>query len=552
MPEVIMPPYPEKDEKKVEKLIKGILSNRIEPENVPMEDAYLLYRKDVIEAIVESMKKHGRFHFLCHFGKDLGQPFIEILKESAVSFYGKYPLNPVDVVWHLAGAAENEWYLSVVDKYLSPEVKTSVIEALGGSVDNVEVLIRIYKKGKAAEKRAALTALAQLNPPEAEPIFQKIINKGERVNLLCIMDSEGPVYEAYRQEKLQTGLEDLLTYAQLPDADSEEICGKYHSLREYFRYKTEEEEIFLQIVRGRLHPTVNSNMNAALWYRYMRGKSRSFIEHLYKAEPELLGVCHALCKFSDQTEDCYEVMAGLSALQRVDFLKTLGLLEYAPYMGKYHTDLFEACLFETLPEKFLDFLCDDSYWKPTIPNSDERLVVLNAVNTCCWRLIQLGARKYLPEGDRERLQAAWERFVVKAVEAGYMVDSCMRIIKENPSIVQGREKGLITQYFYNMRMLEKKDAFQRFHEINCFPLSKREKLQELNSLLKLLCAETGKTTADLQRIRQENGMGQDFANERTLYCLQKTIQEIQDEPEPEPKSIFTVLEGGLGKLFKGK
>ena len=51
---------------------------------------------------------------------------------------------------------------------MSPEVKTSVIEALGGSMDNVEVLIRIYKKGKAAEKRAALTALVQLNSPEAD------------------------------------------------------------------------------------------------------------------------------------------------------------------------------------------------------------------------------------------------------------------------------------------------------------------------------------------------------------------------------------------------
>lgn len=552
MPEIMMPPYPEKDEKRAEKLIKGILNGRIEPQNVPKEEAYLLYRKDVIEAIIESMKKHGHFPFLCHFGKDLGQPFIEIVKESTISYYSKYPVNPVDIVWKLAGAAENEWYLSLVDKYTSPQVKASLIEALQGSADNVEVLIRIYKKGKAAEKRAALEALAKLNPPEAEPIFKKIIEKGDRVNLIRIMDSEGPVYEAYRRERLKESLEDLLTYGKREDAEAEEICDKYHTLREYLRYNTEEEAIFLQIARAKLRPIINYYMNAELWYQCRRGKSQELIRHLYEAEPKLFDTCYALCKFSDGAEDCYEVMAGLSALHRKDFLGILGWLEYAPYRGIYHTKLFEVCPFEILPDEFLDFLCDDSYLMPTEPDSEERLYVLEAVDKICWALYGLSVKEHLAEGDRERVTAAMEEFVRKVVRNGYVTEHCMSIVKKNPAIVQGLEKGLMTGYFYNMCQFEKNSAFQMFHEIDCLDLSKKDKLKELNALLRELCAKHSFTAQDLQRIRQTAGMRGEFKKERPVYNLMKAIDKIEEEPDKDPRSIFTVLEGGLGKLFGGK
>lgn len=538
--EVVMPPYSEEDAYQAEKLIKGILSNQISPQNVPMEDAHLLYRKDVIEAIVESMKKHGRYHFLCHFGKDLGQPFIEILKESAVDFYSKYPLNPVDIIWHLVGAAENDWYLSMVDRTLSLEVKCSVIEALGGNADNVDILIRIYKKGKAAEKRAALRALAQLNAPEAEPIFQKIIDKEKPVDLICIRESRGVAYEEYRKEKLHKGLEELMECIKKTDVDVVEVWRKYNSLREYFRYELGEEEIFLQIIRERNFPMISSHVNADLWFEYIYGDRNDLIKKLYEVEPELLGVCRALCKFTDQTEDCYEAMVSLSPIQRADFLSVLRPLEYASYMGRYHTELFSSCLFETLPEEFLNFLCDDSYLKPTADNSEERWGVLKAVNTVCSRLWLFTVNDF-PSSEKNRIKNAAELFVIKVVEAGYMVEGCMDIIKQNPVIVQGREKGLITQYYYNMRFLKKNDAFQKFDEINVLSLSAKDKLQELNTLLKKICLETGKTEADLERIWMEGGSGQDFLGERPIFWLQKTIHEIEKEPDVSFKSVFTIF-----------
>ncbi len=547
MPEVIFPPYLEEDEKKVEKLKRGILNGRIKPEEVSLEDAHLLYRKDVIEAMIESMKKHGQYFFLCHFGKDLGQPFIDILKENTVNFYGKYPQNPVDVVWKLVGAAENDWYLSLVDKYVSPDVKTSLIEALQGSTDNVDMLIKFYKKGKAAEKRAALSALAKLNPPEAEPIFKKIIEKDNKDHLLYIQRSENALCEEYRKSKLDEALNALFEYAELEQADRNVIYSKACDVMHYCKYTLDEEEIFLKIARARITESVNWLLNSYMMGTLREGWDVGLAQCLYDKEPELFGLSHAFKEFIEDPLNCYSKLGNLSLHNRKEFMNILKKIKYIPYEDKYYYEFFSYCLFDEFPDALWDFLCDDFYMTSTHINDPKHIEILKATCEACEFLKNMSTNENLLERHRQKVCDVAEEFAVKVAMAGYANYSCMQIIAKNPNILKGRCSGLYTLYIWNQLMISK-NPFTDYNTLKVLPMSKKEKLTELCKLRKELCEMIG--------IPEDTPVGQTWTHhfaykgEGTVHFLKQAIKELEDEIKQERRKNFTVFEGGIKGVFR--
>ncbi len=81
----------------------------------------------------------------------------------------------------LAGSEENEFFRALAQDENSPEkVRLAAISALSCSLENGELLAELYNTGKAKVKAAALLALAEMDAPEAEPIFEKLLENFEK------------------------------------------------------------------------------------------------------------------------------------------------------------------------------------------------------------------------------------------------------------------------------------------------------------------------------------------------------------------------------------
>ncbi len=81
----------------------------------------------------------------------------------------------------LSGDEENELFRALAQDENSPEkVRLAAVSALSCSPENGSLLAELYNTGKAKVKAAALLAMAEMDAPEAEPIFEKLLENFEK------------------------------------------------------------------------------------------------------------------------------------------------------------------------------------------------------------------------------------------------------------------------------------------------------------------------------------------------------------------------------------
>lgn len=525
MKSLIIPPTPDKDAKHIAKLVREIQRGNLAPENISAIDVPLLYRKDVLEEIIDSMKKQGPRCFLCDFGKQLGQPFIELLKSKAEQWRTKSVQNPADVVWALAGATENEWYLSLLKKDVNQVVKLTAIEALQGSMENTALLIDIYKHGKAAEKRAALTALAAMNPPEAEPIWKKMIEKGKKEFLYYVLKCDNQICQQYRKEQLEVAIESLFA------EEENNICNKIKDVMHLCYVIPEEETLFLRIAQAKFGHLVNVNLNRNLIYNLHRESGRELTRRLYDKEPEYFFLANHFLNLIENPVDSFLNLTDISIEKRKEFLEVIAEVVYTPYRESYFSGALPGwpypryLLFQELPDSLLNFLSDDTYLHPATIGSPEYSMVYECAEKACNALWRLSSKERISEKDVYKAQSVAESFAVKVALAGYTGIFCMQIIGRNPDILKGKSKGILTSYAFN-ELMTKPGPFTRFHEIKMLALMKEEKLSELHELLERMCKETG-APADAPIGAPRTS----YLTNRggTIYWLKRTIEEIEQE-----------------------
>ncbi len=76
----------------------------------------------------------------------------------------------------LAGDEENEYFRALASNKKTPEkVRLAAVSALSCSLENGELLTELFNTGSAKVKQTALLAMAEMDAPEAEPIFEKLL-----------------------------------------------------------------------------------------------------------------------------------------------------------------------------------------------------------------------------------------------------------------------------------------------------------------------------------------------------------------------------------------
>lgn len=498
MATIITPLTPDKDEKRVSKIILEINRNNLAPEDLSESEVPFLYRQDMLEGIIDSMKRHGQYHFLSDFGKELGQSFIDMLKTRAERWYSKSVQNPADIVWAIAGAKENDWYLSLLEKDVHQVVRLTAIEALQGCKENTPVLLHLYKKGKAAEKQKALEALAVINPPEAEPIWEKIIENGKPEFLYYVLKCQHPICMEYKKKQLEQATEELFL------AEDDVVCNKLNQVTHLCNVTSDEEELFLKIARANLGESVIILLNRKLIYELHKEDAKKLTCSLFALEPELFFLANAFLNLIENPVEYFATVTDISIDKRKQLLEIVAQFLYIPYKGKYFTSKISGWpypwypLFEEIPDSLLHFLQDDSYLQPAPLGSTKHQEIYEYAEQACEALWRLSSPDKASKKDLIKVQSVAEDFAVKVAHAGYTGFFCMEIIERNPDILKGQSREILTTYAHN-RMAIKSPVFTEFDRINRLSMTKEEKLFELYDFLNSLKEEAGGTVYWLKR-----------------------------------------------------
>jgi len=131
----------------------------------------------VINAFLNELEETGNFDVFCEIMCEIcGRSLVPALK-ATVRKSGRQ----LRYIARLVGSEENEFFRALAQDESSPEkVRLAAISALSCSLENGALLAELYSTGKAKVKQAALLAMAEMDAPEAEPIFGKLLENYEK------------------------------------------------------------------------------------------------------------------------------------------------------------------------------------------------------------------------------------------------------------------------------------------------------------------------------------------------------------------------------------
>ena len=128
--------------------------------------------------------------------------------------YGFDPEGKTDMVRRMmlicaiAGAAENDWYLSLLDS-AKKDIRTLVVFALGYREENIPLLMELAQKERGKPKEMAYRVLCQWDNPSVTAFIEKTLEKSPKL-AACLSSTELDVYGDMAAEGLQAALTEIL------------------------------------------------------------------------------------------------------------------------------------------------------------------------------------------------------------------------------------------------------------------------------------------------------------------------------------------------------
>lgn len=123
----------------------------------------------------------------------------------------------------LAGAAENDWYLSLLHT-AKKEIRDAAIYALGYHTDNVPLLLELAGKDKTREM--ACRALAQCETPEAVAFWEKALEK-DAACAEYLSTTSLDIYGDLAVKHLRAALETVLDMQKIPRQQFDETISPF-------------------------------------------------------------------------------------------------------------------------------------------------------------------------------------------------------------------------------------------------------------------------------------------------------------------------------------
>ncbi len=126
---------------------------------------------------LETGRSNENFNVFCEIMCEIcGKALVPALKATV-----KETGRQLQYIVKLSGDEENEYFRALAADENTPEkVRLAAISALSCSQDNGALLAELFNTGKAKVKQAALLTMAEMDAPEAEPIFEKLLENYEK------------------------------------------------------------------------------------------------------------------------------------------------------------------------------------------------------------------------------------------------------------------------------------------------------------------------------------------------------------------------------------
>ncbi len=282
----------------------------------------------------------------------------------------------------LAGAEENEFFRGLAANEMTPEkVRLAAVSALSCSLENGALLAELYNTGKAKVKAAALLTMAEMDAPEAEPIFEKLLEDYEKNKKLLdepIKASSGKACTEFVRKHLT----EIINAMQDPDdkarkeaetafiSDVDLLVNKTELDDFYLAISTNHKSKYTSFTRSRCVDALTDGLKGK-----KREAVREQIDRLYAKAPKEFSKAKVFSDFINDPDK-----EPIAFEEPYDIEAFFGLFTYVPLLGRYYVPkapFFNTYLLPIRPlgERLPDWLIRKIY---EIADNSEKL--FNSVN----------------------------------------------------------------------------------------------------------------------------------------------------------------------------
>ncbi|MGN0636750.1 MAG: hypothetical protein ACI4J0_00125 [Huintestinicola sp.] len=425
-----------------------------------------------------------------------GEAMVPMLRNTVDLTDEKASGKTVDYIYMAAGAKENDYYISLAKNPEAPQnIRISAIKAMSHDTANSDILLELYNTEKGKVKNAALMAVLELDPPEAEEILSKLIEKSNG-NYDKYADHVRISPSQTAEELVRAKMNET---AQVPcDKDILLSALSIERTVSLFKNKSGIADCYLEAVdiikKWGAGEQLTENYYASLNDTLIKNlqnkdndKFRCLISELYKKSPNEFVPAYFFMKLIYDPDDAVSVLSG--SLEKLHYTVTslLADIRYSSAHKAYFTEYRcgpaengsepagKAFLFESFPDSLLGVMC-------SLSDINEKFY-----EHICSSL--LGFIEGCAPYDRERivsavLDAAFD--MANKCPSYYCVDL---IAKYCPESMADRCRGIASEYIYST--LITKRASTSCSIINRLPLSYSDKIDELTELLNRVAAAKG-------------------------------------------------------------
>ncbi len=273
---------------------------------------------------LETGRSNENFNVFCEIMCEIcGKELVPALKASV-----KTSGRQLQYIVKLSGSDENEFFRALAQDENTPEkVRLAAISVLSCSQENGALLAELYNTGKAKVKQAALLTMAEMDAPEAEPIFEKLLenyDKNKKTLGEAIIASSGKACAEFVRKHL----------AELPDDLKSPIDYAIASGIELLANKTELDDVYFALsTKKHANNFASSRCSEALLAGLAGIKSKAVqaqIDRLYAKAPKEFS---RIKVFSDFITDPDK--EPIVSEDQYDINDLFDSITYVPLMGKY-------------------------------------------------------------------------------------------------------------------------------------------------------------------------------------------------------------------------
>lgn len=304
----------------------------------------------------EASSSSNAFAYFEEYIMNFGRNIVPLLKKKTDLTNPKTNGKTVKYVGILAGADENDWYISLAENEENPPaVRSEAAANLAYDKSNAERLLEIYKTSKGKVKDSAGLALVKLDTSESEIILKKVTAKFAKKNAEYIRVSKNKIAVDFALDYAEKAFEEFNKKASQKKYDTDLALDMLAN-----KYEAEDVLYYLSSQDGSIIRMFSAN--DVLLQNLAENKDEKFrvlIENLYRRNPEYFGRAYFMMNAFENRGVKLSDLSQTANKYRDDFIRRFENIKYSNTKKCYMCG--ENAIDDGKLYDILEFLTDTSY-----------------------------------------------------------------------------------------------------------------------------------------------------------------------------------------------